>query len=497
MNQNLVVQTLRNLSDEVYYVGGYVRDKFLGVVSKDVDIAADADANIVYDALKSAGLRPTVINRDLHVIQVKHDGIEYEIARFRTERYPKGGSLRPEKVEFIDDIEHDLARRDFTINSIALHVDYTPEEWEKYVVDPFGGYGHLIERTISAVGYKDPYQNGLNRFSESPIRIMRGIRLVSQLGFEIDEGTKAAMRDCAHMLEDSRAVPYEMIGREFLRMLGGNRVNHAMTAMEQTRVLHHVFPEMAHLPDHEQNPKYHSLKAYDHVKEVVQHAVDANESLPFRVAAFFHDIAKGIYKNDYYKFKYNVHDLPENDYDHDVRGAEIAHDICLNKLLLGKNVAKYVATMVRHHMMRCDPKNDKSFIKFIRKVAADCRDKEELKSVLSDLIRHKKYDQLAGKLAKDLTIIEDLKNAYDRNIDKTIVYKHEVAIGGHDVMKLIPNFDPKKYGKQIGEVLDLCLELVWHSPERNTKEQLEKYVAKVLNLPTGPETDEIVPEQSR
>lgn len=492
MSQNLVIHTLRNLSSEVYFVGGYVRDMFLGKSSKDVDIATDIDADIVYDALKLAGLRPIVINRDLHVMQVKYDGIEYEIARFRAERYPKGGALRPEKVNFIDDIERDLARRDFTINSIALHVDYTLEDLEKYIVDPFGGYGHLLDKTISAVGYKSPYENGMNRFSESPIRIMRGIRFVSQLGFSVDEGTKTAMRDCAYMLENAKSVPYEMIGKEFVRMLGGVDVKNAMGILGETEVLVHIFPEMAHLPYHEQNPKYHSLKAYDHVREVVQHAVDAGESIPFRIAAFFHDIAKGIYKNEYYRVKYNAHNMPENDFDHDVRGAEVAYDICLNRLLLGKNTAKYVETMIKHHMMRCDPKNDKSFIKFIRKVASDCRNKEELKNILEDLIRHKKYDQLAGKLANDLTIIKNLEDAYRRNIDRTIVYMNEIAINGRDVMNLIPNFDPKKHGKKIGEVLDLCLELVQHSPGRNTPEELEKYAAKVLNLNMG-----YMPERSR
>src|SRR5690606_26034595 len=105
---------------------------------------------------------------------------------------------------------------------------------------------------------------------------------------------------------------------------------------------------------HEQNPKYHSLRTFDHVKEVVQHAVDANEPLNFRVATFFHDIAKGIYKNDHYKnnYEYDPEHFYENDYDHDVRGADIVKRICLEKLHLGKSATQYVESMVRHHMMK-------------------------------------------------------------------------------------------------------------------------------------------------
>jgi len=481
MLNSVVVRTLASISSEVYYVGGFVRDLLLGRPSKDVDIATDIPYQEVINALKGVGLNPVVINQDLNVVQVKEDGIEFEIARFRTESYPKGGSLRPESYNFIRDVVKDLERRDFTINAIALHVQCpSAVAVEEYLVDPFFGVADIKAKALRAVGYNESYMNGLNRFKESPVRIMRGHRFVAQLGFQMDLGTFEAVKECSPMLSDVAKVPTEQVAREFLKLLASPYASEGVRSMQRANTLGVVLPEMAHLPGHEQNPKYHTLDAFDHTLQVLDGAVENGEDLPMLLSTFLHDCAKGIYKNTYYVETYSQQDMPQNDLDHDDRGADLAYDICVNKFQVGKDVAKQVRTLVKFHMIRCSLERA-SFVRFVRKVASHCTSKNQLKEMLERLIRHKTYDNRASKVAAEGDLIK-LENLYKSVIDSTYFYPHEMMICGKDVINLIPEYDQKTHGKMVGDILRRCLLLIQQHPERNSVEELTSYVEKQVNV---------------
>lgn len=176
-------ETLRCAGYAAHPVGGCVRDLLLGRVPGDWDVTTSAIPEQVQELFSHTiptGMKHgtiTVIEGDMHI----------EVTTFRTES-GYGDSRHPDAVSFDTDLIGDLARRDFTVNAMALGKDME-------IIDPFGGQSDLEKKLIRAVG--DPQV----RFSEDALRILRGIRFAAQLGFEMEPETAAAMKACAHLVD--------------------------------------------------------------------------------------------------------------------------------------------------------------------------------------------------------------------------------------------------------------------------------------------------------
>lgn len=175
--------TLRKAGHAAHPVGGCVRDLLLGRVPGDWDVTTSARPEQV-QALFSHTI-PTGIKHG--TITVMEDNIPIEVTTFRTES-SYGDSRHPDAVSFDTDLTGDLARRDFTVNAMAL-------DERLDVIDPFGGKVDLERKLIRAVGEPEC------RFSEDALRILRGVRFAAQLGFEIEEKTAAAMTVCAPLVD--------------------------------------------------------------------------------------------------------------------------------------------------------------------------------------------------------------------------------------------------------------------------------------------------------
>lgn len=176
-------RTLREAGFAAHPVGGCVRDLLLGRVPGDWDVTTSAMPELV-QALFSHTI-PTGIKHG--TITVIEGGMTIEVTTFRTES-GYGDSRHPDAVSFDTDLTGDLARRDFTVNAMALGAGME-------IVDPFGGQDDLEKKLIRAVG--EPKV----RFSEDALRILRGIRFAAQLGFDIEPETVQAMAICAHLVE--------------------------------------------------------------------------------------------------------------------------------------------------------------------------------------------------------------------------------------------------------------------------------------------------------
>lgn len=175
--------TLRNAGYAAHPVGGCVRDLLLGRVPGDWDVTTSAMPEQV-QALFSHTI-PTGIKHG--TVTVVEDGMTIEVTTFRRES-GYGDSRHPDAVTFDTDLTGDLARRDFTVNAMALGEDLE-------IIDPFDGQTDLERKLIRAVG--DP----IVRFSEDALRILRGVRFAAQLGFTIEVETEAAMEACAHLVD--------------------------------------------------------------------------------------------------------------------------------------------------------------------------------------------------------------------------------------------------------------------------------------------------------
>ena len=169
---------------QAYVVGGCMRDAILGREPKDADIATNAPIEVMVKLFPDAKV---VFPEKYQVVRLEFDFIHIEVVRMRRDVKSLG---RQAEVEFTDDIEEDLRRRDFTINAIALDPSVPA------IIDPFDGMGDLFSKTIRAIG--DPQM----RFIEDHLRILRAVRLAAQLGFEIEQKTAEAIRMLSALVAD-------------------------------------------------------------------------------------------------------------------------------------------------------------------------------------------------------------------------------------------------------------------------------------------------------
>lgn len=199
-----VLAVLVRLSEagfDAYLVGGCVRDRLLSRPVHDYDVATSAlpdDVQRLFTATAATGVKHGTVT-------VLEFGVPIEVTTFRVD-LGYGDGRRPDAVVFTSDVIADLARRDFTVNAIA--VDSSGQ-----VVDPFHGQDDAVRKLIRAVGRAG------DRFSEDALRILRGLRFAAQLGFHIESGTRTAMASASPML---RHVSTERIGQEFERIAGSD-----------------------------------------------------------------------------------------------------------------------------------------------------------------------------------------------------------------------------------------------------------------------------------
>ncbi len=177
-----ILRLLNEKGYQAYFVGGFVRDFLLGIPSSDIDIATSAtpdEVTSLFPGTKATGVR-------YGTVTVFADGFGYEITTFRCE----GGyqdSRHPGTVAFTDSLAHDLERRDFTVNAMAMDA-------EGKILDHFGGRQDLENKILRAIG------EAQKRFEEDALRILRAFRFVAKLDFDIEPTTFTSIRACHHLI---------------------------------------------------------------------------------------------------------------------------------------------------------------------------------------------------------------------------------------------------------------------------------------------------------
>lgn len=296
--KNLIPREISAILPEVYAVGGCVRDMLLGRKPKDVDLCTPATPEEVTRLFTSAGYRVIPTGEKHGTVTVLVNGEPYEITTFRTDVETDG---RHAVIEYTRDIREDLARRDLTINAMAI-------DGSGRIVDPFGGRDDLERRTVRSVG--DPYE----RFSEDLLRIIRAARFASTLGFKIEPETAEAMSAMAPILRDRIGkqdqvehrlpnggskplvgVSVERLKEEFDKAFAGSeKPSRFLSEMWDLGVFQTLVPEMADADDLMQDPRYHPEgSVWQHTLEVV------DRSRPeIRWNALLHDLGKCMTAED-------------------------------------------------------------------------------------------------------------------------------------------------------------------------------------------------------
>ena len=314
---------------EVYAVGGYVRDRLLRRSTPEIDFVVlggegPALAQAAKEALGGHGL---VVYPKFGTASFLKDEYKFEFVSARKEVYQRD-SRNPEVSEAR--LEEDLARRDFTVNALALSVN---RDRFGEITDPFDGRGDLERRLI-----RTPL-NPAATFDEDPLRIMRAARFASQLGFEIEPATLEAM---AQMRERLAIISQERITDELLKMLSHPKPSVGLSILQATGILEIIFPELAALAGVEQRDDHHHKDVFDHSLKVVDNLARVSDDPLLRFTALVHDIGKPRVKRFVEGTGWTFHG-------HELIGQRMLKRICRD-LKLSNEYAKYSQKMTRLHM---------------------------------------------------------------------------------------------------------------------------------------------------
>ena len=282
INDHPILRTIGRVADEagveVYAVGGFVRDTLLGKEVKDIDFVVVGDGpKFARRVARTLRTKRVTVYAKFGTALVESGEYKLEFVGARKESY-RGDSRKPE-VEPAD-LQTDLARRDFTINALAVALNEA--HWGK-LVDPFHGQEDLKRRRI-----RTPLDPAVT-FQDDPLRIMRAIRFATQLEFAIERKTKAAL---AHMAERLRIISQERITEEFLKILAARKPSIGFRLMDETGVLKVIFPELVELKGVEQIAGHHHKDVFYHTLKVLDNVARVSDDLKLRYTALVHDIAK-------------------------------------------------------------------------------------------------------------------------------------------------------------------------------------------------------------
>ena len=314
-----VIQQLQSKGFKAYWVGGCVRDELLGRPAKDRDVVTDALPEQVLRIFTGARR----VGERFGVVLVRDGDAFTEVATFRREGGYSDGR-RPDKVSYTNDPKQDAMRRDFTVNAMY----YDPVSRER--LDFAGGMADLKSRLIRAVGSAE------ERFREDHLRMLRAVRLAASLGFEIESGTLAGIRDNAPAIQ---GVAAERVRDELSRILTEGSPRRGFELLHECGLLEQLLPEVGALREVEQPPQYHPEgDVWTHTMLMLEGMRHPPQTLAWGV--LLHDIGKPDTFTDTDRIRFHGHVE---------RGVEIANAVC-RRLRFSNSETDRVTALVANHM---------------------------------------------------------------------------------------------------------------------------------------------------
>ncbi len=426
------LELLKSSGQEAYIVGGSVRDMIMGIEAHDYDITTSATP----DQIKKAFWGFTVIETG-----IKHGTVTFlyekepiEVTTYRIDGDYKD-SRHPESVEFTKKLDQDLSRRDFTMNALVYNED-------EGIIDLFGGKSDIENKIIRAIG--DPEK----RFQEDALRILRGVRFASQLGFEIEEKTKEAMIKFAPLLHN---ISKERINVEISKFLTGKNIKKAL--LENYEIISEIIPEIKEMHAFNQNSKYHIYDVLEHTAVSVE---CIEPVLSLRLAMLLHDTGKP-----------KTYSVDENGQGHFYGHAKISTEIAerfLTEYRFDNATRERVIALVKLHDTPIEL--DKIFIKKrMNRIGKD---------LFFDLLKVKRADNLAQS-PEYLWIdkLDKMEKIANEIVEENCFTLSALKINGNDLMLL------GLKGKKIGEVLNQLLKEVIEEKIPNERESLIKRASEL------------------
>lgn len=419
-----IIRSLENAGFEAYIVGGCVRDGILGRDPEDWDITTIAKPDEIKRIFSHTV--DTGIEHGTVTVLVPPEEVERGIRSFEVTTYRIDGEYtdhrHPNAVSFTGSLEEDLARRDFTINAMAYHM-------ERGIIDPFHGQEDLEKKIVRAVG------KAKDRFAEDALRMMRGIRFSAQLDFSLDEEAYLGIESLKESLEN---VSKERIAVELWKLLASAHPD-KVEMFFSTGLAPYITEDFPKI----QESRIPKLLPFAPVEKIVRFGLFLR-NVP--------DLARKILRD----LKLDRESIEGGSH----FAALFSEEEVESPYALRKRIARYGLKMVRDF--------------YEMRLALLHQDEEELYSPLeSDLLEAKRRtgEIIITKKQAESIVKERLLWITKVESEKNCVSLSELMLSGKDLISL--GVSP---GKRMGEILQLAFDRVLQEPKENEKEKLISYL---------------------
>lgn len=463
-NVDYILYNFERYGYHTFAVGGCVRDAFLGRIPHDWDLCTQALPNTMLNlantlnTIEEANVnhyRKTGVEYHPKTIKtiptgIKHgtvtfmiDGEPYEITTFRCDG-DYSDCRRPDNVTFTSNINDDLARRDFTINAIAVN----PYQG---VVDPFKGIDDINNKVIRCVGNPD------DRFNEDGLRILRAIRFAAQLGFTIEDETAKSIHKNKDLLDK---ISKERIQSELFKILNSDFCGNNILR-EYADIICKCIPQIKPMIGFQQNNPWHSYDVWEHTLHCMEHEIfnDTAKLYPsdinVRLAVLLHDIGK---PHCYLEDENHIGHF----YGHASTSASITEDI-LRNLKCSNDIINSVCELVAHHDVEFTP--TKSAVKRLLNKLGETQLRRLIVLRLCDIHGQNQnidnFEERVDKVIKMLSILTEVL------MEAECFTLKDLAVNGNDLIEI-----GIQQGKTIGNVLNSLLSMVIDGEVENEKKKL-------------------------
>ena len=421
---------------EIYIAGGAIRDILMKKAVHDWDFTTNATPKIILSLFPDS-----FYDNQFGTVGINHQSLIYEITTFRKEM-GYSDARHPDKISWGKTIQEDLIRRDFTIDAMAL----TPQ---MKIIDPHHGQDDIKKKIIKAMG------NPEERFSEDALRMMRAVRIATQLGFSIEEKTFQAIKNNVKLLDKISA---ERIRDELLKLLSYPFAADGYLLLRNSGLAEKILPEVeAGFNVQQKSPgRHHTLDVGNHSLQSLKSSKSSNPIL--NLAILLHDVGKPtvarVQKDGVITF-----------YNHEMVGASLARNIA-KRLKFSKKQEEKLVTLVRWHQFSVDEKQtDKAIRRFIRNVGQEN---------LEDILALRTADRLGGG-AKETSWRMELFKKKLIEVQKEPFLVTDLKIDGNDIMKTLKIHS----GPLLGRFLNQLFEEVVDKKLKNEKKALLKRLKQI------------------
>ena len=447
-----IIETLEKAGFEAFLVGGCTRDILLGKIPKDWDITTNASPEQIIPLFSK-----TFYENSYGTVGVVNEITEdeklkiVEVTPYRLES-SYSDHRHPDQVKFSKSIEDDLKRRDFTINAIAVSLSNGAI---KNIVDLFDGLKDIKDKVIKAVG------NPNDRFTEDALRMIRAIRLSTEIGFTINIDTEKAILSHGKLLKQ---ISMERIRDEFIRILMSKNPKLGIELLDKLDLLKYIIPELLKAKGIDQN-QAHAYDVWEHLLRTLQHSADKGWPLEIRLSALLHDIAKPETKRISHETKQITF------YGHEVIGSRETKKI-LERMKFPTKIVEKVTKMVRWHMFFSD--TETITLSAVRRMINNVG-----RENIWDLINIRICDRVGTGRPKENPY---RLRKYQSMIDEAL--RDPISVGMLKIDgKRIMDVTHVTPGPKIGYILSALLEEILDKPELNTPEYLENRATLLILLP--------------